>query len=402
MNENNIEHTDYIYTVTVLRSIEEIESIRANWEQLQWHPNADIEHYLTVVKARNEILHPHVIVLNANRTTKALLIGRIENMLLELKLGYKVLYRVKMRTLNIVYGGILGDITNTEICDVLVNELINTLARGEAEMVYFESIPVISYFYEAAKKQPGFLSRDHLTISNIHWKLTLPETYEGFVSNLSKRPRANLRNYSNRFNKKYGGITSIKCFNQPNDLDLIFNDTEAIASKTYHREIGVGFFNNKETYEIYRLTLDHQWLRAYVMYIDGTPVAFWHGYYYGNTFFTGPTGFDPAYTDDRPGTILLTKIIEELCYDHRISSIDFGFGDAEYKRIYCNQNCEEQSVYIFAATIRAISINIVRTTFSVIHKWAENTLSKLGLLTKIKRLWRDRLTQKKADDVKKS
>ena len=38
------------YTIKVARSIEEVEQYRNFWEKMQWHPNADMDYYLTVIK----------------------------------------------------------------------------------------------------------------------------------------------------------------------------------------------------------------------------------------------------------------------------------------------------------------------------------------------------------------
>ena len=78
------------YDIKIVTTVEEIETIRSTWETMQWHPNADIDHFLTVIDSQDDILQPYIITLYKNGTSAAMLIGRIENRRIELKIGYKV------------------------------------------------------------------------------------------------------------------------------------------------------------------------------------------------------------------------------------------------------------------------------------------------------------------------
>lgn len=109
MKENFEEHIPEGWSIKVAKSVEDVEELRGTWQEWQWHPNADIDFYLTIVNARPEILRPHVILLLSNDQPVAMMIGRIEEKKFEFKIGYKSFYGPKVRLLTIIYGGILGD-----------------------------------------------------------------------------------------------------------------------------------------------------------------------------------------------------------------------------------------------------------------------------------------------------
>jgi hypothetical protein len=52
-----------MYSIKILRSIEDIESFREEWEKLQWHSHTDIDFYKLILTSRKEILAPHVLVI---------------------------------------------------------------------------------------------------------------------------------------------------------------------------------------------------------------------------------------------------------------------------------------------------------------------------------------------------
>jgi hypothetical protein len=379
-------------TIKVLRSVSEVEGIRDAWTQMQRHPNADIDFFLNVVESRPQILRPHVVVLSRDGRPTAILAGRIENRFLESKFGYKVIHRSPVVGLTVIYGGLLGDFSPSN-STLIMKCLVKSLADQEADLIWFNGIRSDSPMYQIGRRASGVLFSDFAPELNLHWKVNLPGSYEQFLQSLSSKTRYNLRAYSSRLLKTFGKALSVRCFRQKTELDQIVHDTEFVAAKTYHRGLGVGFVDDAETRRLTAFSLERGWFRAYILYVGGTPCAFWHGLQYGRTFFTGCTGSDPAYREHRLGTCLLTKVFEDLCRDAGVGEVDFGLGDAEYKRHLCNQSWLEASAYVFAPTIRGLALNSLRTPFLLVDRSARRVVGRSGLLTKIKTLWRKRAAQ---------
>ena len=157
----------------------------------------------------------------------------------------------------------------------------------------------------------------------------------------------------------------------------------------------VGFRNNDEIRKWYEIGLDRSILRAYILYINGQPVAYRHGFCQNDVLFASGTGYDPFYSNYRIGTFLLNYVIESLYINGQTRAIDYGFGDADYKQIYCNENWTEAPVYIFAPTSKGIFINLMRNCTMLVSFLAQKILKKLNLYSKIKKRWRKQLTDNK-------
>ena len=377
-------------SVRVIRSIPELEALRSRWTSWQYHPNCDIDRYLAVLRSRPEIVRPHVIVISRDGAPNLILVGRLERVPLQARIGYKDVYRPSVRSLSVCYGGILGELTNSNLA-LLVQTLRQSLASGEADVAWFNSLRLDSPLYPLVAEGSSFMCRDHLPEVNLHWLARLPDSYEEFVRRLSSNTRHNLRRYCGRLQKVFGTQLAVRCFHEKKDLDKVLSDTEIIAAKTYQRGLAVGFVNNAEERRLMSLALDHQQLRAYILYIRDTPCAFWNGLVYGKTFFTGTTGSDPSYREYRPGTFLLTKVLEDMCQNGAAENVDFGFGDAQYKRDFCDNHWHEASLYMFSPTLKGLALNIVRTSTTAIDKAGRSVLDRTKLLTGIKRSWRDLL-----------
>jgi hypothetical protein len=72
-----------------------------------------------------------------------------------------------------------------------------------------------------------------------------------------------------------------------------------------------------------------------------------------------------------------------------VELLDFGFGDAEYKRSYGNEHRYEASIYTFAPRFYPIFINLLRTFVMGLSIMAGSILEKLGFLVWVKRRWRN-------------
>ena len=139
--------------------------------------------------------------------------------------------------------------------------------------------------------------------------------------------------------------------------------------------------------------MERGWFRAYVLYLDGEPIAFWHGHAYRGVFSTGVPGFDRAHAELRVGNYVLLKLIADLCADPEVRTLDYGFGDAEYKRRFGTRCRSEQDVHLFAGTFRGFRVNALRSGLTATAAGARKALARGDVLDRLKRGWRDRLAR---------
>lgn len=389
--ENNFS-TQKSYTIKTIRTVSGIEDIRSIWEKMQWHPNADIDFYLTILNSRSEIRNPHVVVLYLGGIPKSMMVGRIEERRFEFKIGYKTIFKPRVRLFTVVYGGLFG-INSSEISDLFIGEIVGLLGRGEADMALSGYVGKNSYFYHSARTIPGGFFRGYFPDHSQHFEATLPNKCDEFLKKLKSKHRYWIRRMSRLLETDYPGKVRLKIYQEQSQLDQFCSDVESIAEKTYQRGLGAGFILNNENKERMALSASRGWLRGYILYADGQPCAFWIGTYYGGRFHINFTGYDPNFKKYEPGTILFMKMIEDLCKSD-IKKIDFGFGDAFYKRRFSDKKWEEVSSIIFSRSFRGIRLNFMDTSTRACSKIARRVLEKITLLEKVKKHWRNNITRK--------
>lgn len=376
--------------VRCLRTLDELADVRGFWEAHQQHPNVDFDFYRAFLECYKDSITPYVLVLDNDDLAPAILVGRIRHGPVPIKIGYRTLLQPRARVLELSYRGLLGDASSTT-CRTLLANLVQAFARGDADLVRFEHLDVQSALYASARDAAGWLQRDRAVRPQSHWTAELGTNYDAFFGSLSGNSRHNLRRYTRRFEKQFDGRFEIRTYTEPRDLDRVIRDMESVAAKTYHRGLGAGFIGNIETRKLIGLAMEKGWYRSAILYIEDKPVAFWDGRKYRRTFYTDTTGYRPELYHARPGLFLLLSLLRDLCADDQVDVLDFGLGDAQYKRSLCNREWHEARIHVYSRRWRGVSINVGLTATAAAASFARRTLDEFELASRVKRSWRGRL-----------
>jgi CelD/BcsL family acetyltransferase involved in cellulose biosynthesis len=374
----------------IARTVGELELLRDAWDAFAWpRVDADPDFLAALVESIPGEVRPHVAVLERNGSPAAMLVGRIEETRLDVRFGYRTVFRPRVRLLTVAHGGLAGGDAEPA---ALVDEVLRLLRDGEADVALLPGLRTGSALLAEARGRPGALACDRALDSRLHRRLELPATYDEFLRSRSKSTRESVKRYSKKLERDLGDRIAFRVFSDPGEIDEMFAVTEAVAAKTYQRGLGVALADTDQSRQLVSLGLERGWFRTWVLLLDGSPVAFWPGWTYGRTFHVGTPGYDPALAEYRLGTYILMRIVSELCADPAVDAVDFGPGDSEYKRRFSTDEWQETDVLVFAPTFRAARINATRTAILRSAALARRALERLGVEQRLKRAWRRRLS----------
>jgi len=384
--------------IVVIKSFEEIEANREVWEQMQAdkaYPqiNADIDWYLSVVKTRTKDIRPYIMLIKQHGIVVSMMIGQLQNTRIKCNLGRMTLFKPLLRELAVVYGGVLGNLTD-EIRSLLIEELMNVLRRGEVDVVVFNHLKTDSPMYRSVRKIPGLPTRGYLPKTEIHWFMAMPANMEDFYKSLSPKHRSNLRRYIRNLEKSYPGQLKIVTYTKEHEVEEAIATASEISATTYQHAFGYGIVNCHSTREFLRQAAKKGWLRLHILYINEKPAAFQTTFKYGRICFGYAVGFDPKWKRFRIGTVLFLKIMEKLCADPAVQHYDFGIGDTEYKQHYGNGQWPEASVLIFASRPFPLFVNLIRSSTLAMSMFAQYVITSLGIHDLVRRYRRRRILRK--------
>jgi hypothetical protein len=376
--------------VAAIRTLDELEELRDEWlpliaSSITTHP----DYYRAVIETEPQVEAPYVLTARRDGRLEAMLLARFERIPLPCKLGYRTVYAPTVRSITVIYEGYLGDVE--EHGPRLVSELRAAIDRGVADVLLFRHLNVDHPLHRVATESGRLLTRQRLGRRMICWERTLPPTYDEFLGSLSKSTRTGLTRYIKKVDRDFDGRLETRRFRDANELDDYFRDAELVAAKSYQRGLGAGVRDDPRQRRRATVAAEHGWFRSYMVYLDGAPIAFCGGEGFKERFRYGIPAYDPEYSGYRIGNYVLMKLVEDLCDDQELTLLDFGFGDAEYKRRFGDRSWQEEDVLIYARRPRPIVINLVRTGLLGVNAAALALGKRTGVLSRVKNWWRSRL-----------
>jgi hypothetical protein len=376
--------------VEVARTFADVERLALLWDAIPWQrEEAERAFFLARARARPDTLAPFAIfVLDGERPVGALA-GRIDSRRLPAKLGYTTLYAPRVRLLHVIDGGVyLPEPATLEAAQAAVRA---ALQAREFDAVALPHLPLDSPVLDAFESLGGPWRHQRRTRAQPRRRLVLPDSFEQFVASRSANTRWRIRRDARRLAAAFGDDLSLEIVREPSQLERLFTDAERIARATYQRALGAGFADTPERRALTDVALANGWLRGYLLYLRGEPIAFWICSVYRGTLLIRLTGYDQAYAELRVGLFLLTKVIEDAIDDPAVAIVDFGQGEAAYKQQLGDTSELERDLIVFAPTLRAVRINLLRNIVLVFADGARRALDATQLTDRVRSGWRDRL-----------
>lgn len=213
----------------------------------------------------------------------------------------------------------------------------------------------------------------------------------GFLlKKLRSKHRSWLRKKQRELEFTFPGKVNWHWMREIDDVSGLCSLIESVAARTYQRGLGAGFVNDEEHRQRFTLFASRGQLRAQLLEIDGQVRAYWIGIVYQGVFHSWETGYDPDLHVFEPGTLIFLRMVDQLVLEG-VRKLDFGLGDAAYKRRFGDHSWREATVRLFAPSAKGVAIRSVLGTTSMLDGVARRFLQKIGVLDRLKTGWRRRL-----------
>lgn len=317
------------------------------WRQL-WSsaerptPNAQPERFLAVCRATGA--SPAILEVEDDSGRRGMIIARRERMRITRRVGYLPVRTPALDSLVVVYGGVLGDAAP----EAVVRRLGEAMqGRGGVEHVMLNKLHENDGLLSAITLLP----RCVMLAPEPHWVIDMRAGYDSFISKHSGKHRSNLRRLERRLFKAYPRMY-LKEYRDEGCVEEFAGASEKVSAMSYQSAIGAG----PPPPGTWRALLGHEasqgQLLCYALIDDDDMIAYQAGALYGSIYYCEGTSYRSDCAAMSPGTVLLHQVLKKLG-DSGPHIIDFGFGDAIYKRTYGTKYWEESSVHVYGHSVRA-------------------------------------------------
>jgi hypothetical protein len=185
------------------------------------------------------------------------------------------------------------------------------------------------------------------------------------------------------------GATVCREYREPEEMDEYLRVAGALAKQTYQsRLLGAGLPDTPEFRRAVARDAGRGLVRGYILFHDEKPVAYGHCCGDGDVLYYEHTGYDPAYANSAPGVALLDFILARAFEERRFRLIDFGHGNAQWKRSYATGWARCAAVYYFRPTLRNALTVAAHRRMTALSDSAVALLDRLGWKERLKKLFR--------------
>ena len=230
------------------------------------------------------------------------------------------------------YFGLLAEDGREDIVQAIAGKLVSLFPKGIVHIPYYQSGDWTVDVLMSSLMALGW--KEHRWVRNISHYIYCDSGYEGYLSSKSSKSRRNLR--YNRYKLERKGKVEIKHF-FGNELDeKIIDKITKIQGLSWLARRGVDYLGTDYYRELFLKLGQNGNAEIFLMTIDGQDTAFILNYCSGDAHYAIFTGFNEKFDDVSPGQILWLDSIKSIL-DRNNKIYELPFGDAKYKRFWCNR-----------------------------------------------------------------
>lgn len=225
---------------------------------------------------------------------------------------------------------------------------------------------------------PGFLigARDAYARRYID----MAGTYEEYLGRFSAKTRSTLRRKRRKFEQASGGALELRSYRTPEEVERFVQFALPLSRRTYQaRLLDAGLPESEAAQKEMRQLAAEDRLRAFLLFLDGEPVAYLYLPVSGETLVYAHLGYDPAHARLSPGTVLQMAALEALFAEQRFRYFDFTEGDGEHKALFGTDSVECASFLMLHSTIANRTLLGALATFDKVVARAKTLATKFGV-----------------------
>lgn len=206
-------------------------------------------------------------------------------------------------------------------------------------------------------------------------RVRLPQSADAYWSQFSAKSRGNYR-------KKRRQLEPYRIVRvtEPGQVDeLLAAMTRVSAASWQGRHLG-RIVAPDEVFRRLLLFLAREGaLRSYILWKDEQPIAFSYNTQFNGVNCLEETAYDLAHSESSPGVVLCLDYLDDLLAHDRPNWLDFGGGDAEYKRRFGNVVGHSGNLMLIPPGIRTLTLRLFLRTCRMFDRAVRSTLAATGL-----------------------
>ncbi len=237
------------------------------------------------------------------------------------------------------------------------------------------------------------LARSHIRYVPHQYRrycVSVAGTFSEYLKTFSSKSRKNLHRSVRRLSEECQGQLRFQEFRHPREMADFHRLACGLSKKTYQEKLFMGGLPATDVFsrELLRLASNDA-ARGYLLFNGDSVIAYAFCKAEGETLIYDFIGYDRSYHNFSPGTVLLYSILENLFATGHFTTLDFGEGEAEYKRFFSNVQSLCAEIYYFRRSLRNLALVFVHVLVMRFSSVAARTAERLRFKRTLKNLFRN-------------
>lgn len=225
--------------------------------------------------------------------------------------------------------------------------------------------------------------------SFVHCSTDLTATMEEYWGTFSGKTRSTLKRKLRKFEAASGGAIDVRSYRSREEVREFLSIAQLVSAKTYQERLFQAGLPVSEEFQAKTLSLAEEGhLRAFILFFQGTPIAYLLCPVEDGRVVYQYLGFDPAFAEHSPGTILQLEAFKALFPDPVCQIFDFTEGDGAHKRLFATHTALCGNVYYFPRKLKYIILVAGHRTLLAADRLINSCLEKLKLKQRLRALLR--------------
>lgn len=264
-------------------------------------------------------------------------------------------------------------------------------AKVPYQMIFIEGLQADSDLLRLLRSSPQVRREFWLdTLAGVTPRrlVDLPGSFDAYLAKFSGRTRRTLKYKAKRLRGAMTHGMTLQRITRKEELPSFLERAAIVAARSWQGRCLGQSVDEQTTRRKLEAFAERGWLRGYLLLDGDAPVAFVIGLLDEGTYHYERVGYDPVWAPYQPGTVLLLMILEDLCADGVPRTLDFGYGDSEYKRLFSTRSYDELTVRLVRKSAAMIVPYVTNAACWSGAALIRRGLDRFALREKVRRLLR--------------
>jgi CelD/BcsL family acetyltransferase involved in cellulose biosynthesis len=207
----------------------------------------------------------------------------------------------------------------------------------------------------------------------------LDQGFDAYLAGFSAKSRSTLRRKARKLAERSGGALDLRCYRAPEQMEEFHRHARAVSVLTYQeRLLDAGLPQGEGALAAMRALAGRDSMRGWVLFLDSEPISYLYAPAEGDTLVYAHLGYDPAFADLSPGTVLQFEAMRALMEEGRFRLFDFTEGEGQHKRLFGTGAVECVDLLLLRPTLANRLTGAALNGFDASVRLAKEAARRLG------------------------